>query len=72
MQTFVSTNRQLVLSMNCAHHSKNPESVKKLICTRLFTFHGDSMFAFVNVDADATHFPEVIHSARPPQKPLRE
>jgi len=72
MQTFAFTNRQLVLSMNCEHHIKNPESVKKLICTRLFTSRDDAAFVSINVHACVTHFCEVIHNAKAPQKPLRE
>jgi hypothetical protein len=72
MQTFVSTNRQLVLSMNCEHHIKNPESVKKLICTCLFTMRDDASFASINVHACVPHFCEVIHSPKPPPNRRRE
>jgi hypothetical protein len=72
MQTFISTNRQLVLSMNCEHDSKNFESVKELICTCLFTTRDNAEFASTNIHADATRFSEVIHNPKPPQKPLRE
>jgi len=72
MQTFVFTNRQLVLSMNCEHHSKNSESVKKLICTRLFTSRNKAAFTWINAHAHATHVSEVIHSAKPLQKCPRE
>jgi hypothetical protein len=52
-----------VLSMNCEHDIRNPESVKELICTGLFTHEFTRDNVALNAHAEKSALIEVIHTA---------